>query len=199
MPKTLYIFDMGGVVTTTAALSGRVSRIIGMDDDEFERICTGQGSGEDNIFTQCSDGVIDTKGFWTEFTKRSGIKVKTDWFKWLFHPVTNTDTVRIVKILREQGNRVVCGTNTISCHFQTHMERGDYSIFDQTYSSCNMGVSKPDSDFWNIILEAEGAAPADCVFIDDRQDNCDAAAALGIRAICFTDALTLAKELGVAL
>lgn len=195
----VYIFDMGGVVTTSAELDRSVPEIIGITGERFAAICAGRAGGESNLFTQCSDGAIDTRGFWAEFTRRSGIEVKTDWFKWLFHPVTNAGTVAIVKALREKGDRVVCGTNTISCHYLTHIERGDYAIFDQTYSSCNMGVSKPDPMFWKIILEAEGVRASDCVFIDDREDNCDAAAALGLRAIRFTDAAALAKELGIDL
>lgn len=149
------------------------------------------------MFSLCSDGIIDTNEFWAEFSKRSGIAVKTDWFRWLFHPVRNEKTVAIVKALRSEGNRVVCGTNTVSAHYFNHLERGDYAIFDQTYSSCYMGVSKPDTNFWKIILEAENVPAKDTVFVDDRKDNCEAAASIGIHAIQFTTAEEVAKLLGV--
>ena len=58
-----------------------------------------------------------------------------------------------------------------------------------------MGVSKPDPDFWRIILTAEGVDAKDAVFTDDRQENVDAAAALGIRSILFRSAAGLRKEL----
>lgn len=106
-------------------------------------------------------------------------------------------TVAIVKALRSEGNRVVCGTNTVSAHYFNHLERGDYAIFDQTYSSCYMGVSKPDTNFWKIILEAENVPAKDTVFVDDRKDNCEAAASIGIHAIQFTTAEEVAKLLGV--
>ncbi|MGN0729713.1 HAD family hydrolase [Treponema sp.] len=199
----LYIFDMGGVVTTTAVLDEKLCRVLGISIEEFKRIC-GNKTGETSnqleslgLFRLCSDGVIDSKEFWAEFSKRSGIAVKTDWFRYLFHPVLNEKTAAIIKKLRQAGNRVVCGTNTISAHYANHLERGDYAIFDQTYSSCHMGVSKPDKEFWRIILEAEEAQAADTVFIDDRKENCDAAAALGIHAVQFTTAEKLAEILGV--
>lgn len=60
-----------------------------------------------------------------------------------------------------------------------------------------MGVSKPASDFWEIIMTAENVQPKDCVFIDDKKMNCDAAAALGIHAIHFSTAEALAQTLGI--
>ena len=35
----LYIFDMGGVVTTTAAVERRICGILGISEDDFMRIC----------------------------------------------------------------------------------------------------------------------------------------------------------------
>ncbi|MBQ0039520.1 MAG: HAD family phosphatase [Treponema sp.] len=197
----LYIFDMGGVVTTNANITNRLCDMLSITEDELTKFgCNPSIENIDdpsNLFTMCSNGEIDTKEFWELFSKRSGIKVSTDWFHWLFHPVLNEKTVRIIKALREAGNRVVCGTNTISAHYNNHCERGDYSYFDQTYTSCQMGVSKPSPEFWNIIMQAESKQPKECVFIDDKQINCDAAAALGIHAIQFTTAEKLADDLGV--
>lgn len=217
----LYIFDMGGVVTTTAALDEKLSAVLGITAQEFQKFCAGNSvagcagnsvancagnsvadSAERNaedrdLFKLCSDGIIGAKEFWSEFSRRSGIDVKTDWFHWLFHPERNEKTVALIKFLRSQGNRVVCGTNTIESHYLNHLERGDYAFFDQTYSSCLMGVSKPDTAFWSIILQAENTRAQDTVFIDDRPENCEAAASLGIRAIHFTTAENTAEALGI--
>lgn len=197
----LYIFDMGGVVTTTANLTKRLCEVLDISEDTLVKF--GGDPNENfsfdptNLFNMCSNGEINTKEFWEIFSKRSGINVTTDWFHWLFHPVLNEKTITIIKALKEAGNRVVCGTNTISAHYNNHCERGDYSYFDQTYSSCFMGVSKPNPEFWKIIMKAENAQPKDCVFIDDKQINCDAASSLGIHAIHFTSAEELAETLGV--
>lgn len=198
----LYIFDMGGVVCTDAAAESRVSDVLGISHEEFLRYCgcepsvhAGQNSDGRNLLTLCSDGKISSKEFWSIFSQRSGITVKTDLWHWLFHPALNEETCALVKSLRRNGNRVVCGTNTIDSYYFNHLERGDYAIFDQTYASIFMGVSKPDPEFWRIILTAEGARPEDCVFIDDKEINCRAAESLGIRAIHFTTAGELAERL----
>ncbi|MCR5762801.1 MAG: HAD family phosphatase [Treponema sp.] len=186
----LYIFDMGGVVTTSAFIEKQMCEVLHVSLDDFHAF-------SDGIFSDLSDGNISTKDFWKEFSRRSGIEVKTDWWHWLFHPVKNEQTCNIVRQLKNSGKRVVCGTNTIDSHYRNHCERGDYEIFDQTYSSCLMGVSKPDIAFWKIILTAEHVNAEDAVFIDDKIENCEAAASLGIHAIHFTDAQSLSKALGM--
>jgi putative hydrolase of the HAD superfamily len=97
-----------------------------------------------------------------------------------FHPILNESVVKIIESLRKKGHRVVCGTNTIESHYDNHLSRGDYAFFDQTYTSVSMGVSKPDCDFWNKILLAEGFSSDECFFVDDKIENCEAAASLGI-------------------
>lgn len=62
-----------------------------------------------------------------------------------------------------------------------------------------MGVSKPDPQFWKLILSAEETEPEASVFIDDRKENCEAASSLGIKAIQFTTAEDLAEKLNISL
>ena len=189
----LYIFDMGGVVTSTSNEIGKISKIIGCTEEDFFKWC---GSSQ-GLLSMLSDGEISVKDFWKIFSARSGIAVKTDWWHWLFHPVLNQGTVKIIRKLREAGNRVVCGTNTMDSHYQNHLERGDYAFFDQTYASNFMGVSKPSPDFWKIILTAEGVEPKDAVFIDDKKENVEGAKSLGIKSFLFESAEKLAEDLGI--
>ncbi len=196
----LYIFDMGGVVTTTAAVEGKIAALLGISEADFMRFCgcaggnAGYGPPEKpvdshpdgmDLLSMYSDGLVSAKEFWRIFSARSGIAVKTDWWHCLFHPVRNEAVCNLIRELRARGNRVVCGTNTIESHYLNHLERGDYAVFDQTYASCVLGVSKPVPEFWNIILTAEEVAPRDAFFVDDKQANCDAAAALGMRTFRF--------------
>ncbi|MBP5577702.1 MAG: HAD family phosphatase [Treponema sp.] len=191
----LYIFDMGGVVTNDADGSRVIGDMLGLGREEFRRVCMEDKDGRGDLLMKVSDGKISVKEFWDIFEERSGIHARTDWWHVLFHPRLNEGTAAIIKRLRAQGKRVVCGTNTMESHYANHVERGDYALFDQTYASFQMGVSKPDTEFWKIILVSEGIEAKDAVFIDDRRENCEAAASLGIRAIHFTSAEALEKEL----
>ena len=191
----LFIFDMGGVVTTTAGknLYEKISEKLGITMEEFYEFC-----GKDTLTDYLQileDGKMTSREFWPIFSKRSGIKVNADWFRLLFHPVLNVKTVEIIKKLKSEGNRVVCGTNTIDSHYDNHLSRGDYAFFDTTYASIHMGVSKPDPEFWRLILECEGFKPENAFFTDDKEENIKGALECGIKAVRFESAENLRKEL----
>jgi putative hydrolase of the HAD superfamily len=59
--------------------------------------------------------------------------------------------------------------------------------FDVFLSSCYLGLRKPDRKIFELALDVLQRDPEEVAFIDDRQGNCDAAAALGIHAICYHD------------
>jgi putative hydrolase of the HAD superfamily len=64
-------------------------------------------------------------------------------------------------------------------------ELGHY--FDVFLSSCYLGLRKPDVKIFELALAVLQRKAASVVFIDDRQENCDAAATLGIHAILYHD------------
>jgi len=184
----LFIFDMGGVVTTNASEArGRPAAALGVTQEEMDN-ATG------DLFDQLTIGKITTKEFWKTVGDRLGKKIDTDYFHLFFHPVLNEGTKKIILALRKKGFRVVCGTNTIESHYLNHITRGDYAFFDQTYASQMMGVKKPDPQFWKMILDAEKCAPSDAFFTDDLEANVQAAAALGIHAFQFTSAKKLQAD-----
>jgi FMN hydrolase / 5-amino-6-(5-phospho-D-ribitylamino)uracil phosphatase len=64
-----------------------------------------------------------------------------------------------------------------------------------TFVSCHTRTRKPDASAYLGACEALGLAPKDCVFVDDRRQNCEAAREVGMDAIVFDDARALAAEL----
>ena len=143
--------------------------------------------------TMLSNGEVTTDEFWSEFEKRTGVRVSTDYLGLFFNPVLNNGVVDIVRSLRKKY-RVVCGTNTIQSHYDIHLARGDYALFEKTYASNMIGASKPDVEFWKRIMLAEGVAPEDIFFTDDNEANCAASSSLGIRTFRFTNADDLRNE-----
>jgi HAD superfamily hydrolase (TIGR01509 family) len=57
-----------------------------------------------------------------------------------------------------------------------------------TFVSCQTGVRKPAPEAFAGPLRALARDPADVLFVDDREANCDAARALGICSIRFESA-----------
>jgi HAD superfamily hydrolase (TIGR01509 family) len=63
------------------------------------------------------------------------------------------------------------------------------------FVSCLTGVRKPDERAYRGAAETLGVAPSACVFVDDRADNCAAAAAVGMDVIQFEGAVPLRRAL----
>ena len=196
----LFIFDMGGVVTNTFKMDSIYNKLKLSKADFFD-ICKLNNL---NIEHELNIGTISSAEFWKEFNSRiDSLKsqgsylqvpeVTTDLFRLFFHPSKNLKTIELVQALKKK-HRVVCGTNTIQSHWENHMERGDYSFFNQTYASNKIGCEKPDPHFWELILEAEETNPQDAFFTDDKIKNVEAAAALGIHAELFTSAEELTSK-----
>ncbi len=189
----LFIFDMGGVVTNTAKSEGLIARELGVTVDELRE------AQKPDLFSLLTCGKIDEKDFWRRVGKNLGIKIETPWWEYFFHPKMNEEVRELILRLRDlkgadgRRNRVVCGTNTIWAHYYNHLARGDYEIFDQTYASQLMGVEKPDPAFWKMIMLSEGFEAKHTFFTDDRKENTDAAAGLGITVHLFTDCESLCK------
>lgn len=55
-----------------------------------------------------------------------------------------------------------------------------YQCFEKVYYSFEMGMRKPDSQIFSYILNKHDLSPKRTLFIDDKKENTDAAAALGI-------------------
>lgn len=68
-------------------------------------------------------------------------------------------------------------------------------LFDVEIVSALVGLAKPDPAIYRLTLERLGTTPETTVFVDDNRPNVDAAAALGIRAVHFTEYEALVAEL----
>lgn len=193
----LYIFDIGGVVTTTFDY-GMVFRRMGLSADRFYELCRIE-DGKRDIWEELQCGWLTNDEFWKLFKENSGLSIEFDYFRMLFHPELIQETIDIIKELkkRDPSCRIVAGTNTIQSHYEIHIERGDYAYFDSTYASNKIHLSKPGTDFFKVILEAEGVKPEDAFFTDDKAGNCLAAESLGIKTYCFDNGEGLRNKLGL--
>jgi putative hydrolase of the HAD superfamily len=56
-----------------------------------------------------------------------------------------------------------------------------YQCFEKVYYSFEMGMRKPEPEIFNYILKKHDLSPKRTLFVDDKKENTDAAAALGIQ------------------
>ncbi len=69
------------------------------------------------------------------------------------------------------------------------------AYFAAFFSSCYLGVRKPEEKIYRRALSMAHRKPAESVFIDDRELNVECAKALGIHGIHFQNAKQLRNEL----
>ena len=70
--------------------------------------------------------------------------------------------------------------------------RNDFSIF---LSSCYLGARKPEEGIYRLAFELTQRNPQECIFIDDRAPNVEAARRCGMQAIQFETAEGLEQSL----
>ena len=68
-------------------------------------------------------------------------------------------------------------------------------LFDAFFSSCYLGLRKPDRRIYQGALDVLQRDPEDCIFIDDRPENVAAANSLGIHGIRYEGSEKLVDEL----
>ena len=184
----LFIFDMGGVVADHTDVIPSIAEFLEITEEHFFRF-----AGHNWVELLC--GKINSQQFWKHFSKQIHRNIKTDLFERFFHPTLNPDTVEIIKKLRGNRRRIVCGTNTIEIHYHIHLKNGDYRFFDHVYASHLLGFAKPETQFYQYIMDKEGTSIDNTIFIDDTVENVIAAREMGIKSIHFIDSYSLKNTL----
>ena len=67
--------------------------------------------------------------------------------------------------------------------------------FEAFFSSCYLGVRKPDPGIYGLALKITQQSPAECILIDDRGLNLECAREVGMQTILFKDLAQLRADL----
>ncbi|OFY86569.1 MAG: hypothetical protein A3F72_08815 [Bacteroidetes bacterium RIFCSPLOWO2_12_FULL_35_15] len=75
--------------------------------------------------------------------------------------------------------------NAISNYLQNKFEIHDLSVFfEKTYLSYKVGMRKPDREIFDLVVSDNNLDPKKTLFIDDSEENIEAAQNLGIQVYC---------------
>jgi HAD superfamily hydrolase (TIGR01509 family) len=187
MRVTLYIFDMGGVVARNTDVFPDVLSYLDITLEEF---LTFAGENLEKLF----NGKVSTDEFWARFSRRYGREVKEELFGKFFHSSIDREVIALIRQVKAHS-RVVCGTNTFDPHYDYHLSRGHYAIFDAVFASNKIGLSKPDPEFYRYILKNEVVNPENTFFVDDEEVNVLSAERMGINATLFRDSKSLGLQI----
>ena len=194
-------FDIGGVLGSNGwdrEQRGEAIKRFKLDGDDFqyrhEETVGAFESGQLSL-----DEYLDVTVFWTrrdfslEDFKTFMLGLSMPW------PESLDVVRRLRQGVRGQPTRVRLATlNNESRELNEHrIDRfGLCGLFDVFFSSCWLGVRKPTRQIYERVLGMTQADPAQCLFVDDREQNLAPARALGMQTIQFTSATALAESLG---
>jgi putative hydrolase of the HAD superfamily len=110
----------------------------------------------------------------------------------------NSDTLDVLEAIDSSGVKMALLSNMpteMADFFQHSSVWAKY--FSRLFFSGHLGLVKPEPEIYQHVLQELGASGDQVVFIDDRQENLDAAAKLGIRTVLHHPGVELASELGL--
>ena len=92
------------------------------------------------------------------------------------------EVLDIVDAVRDCGHRVALFSNATT-RLERDLDRlGVAEHFDIIVNSSRLGLAKPDPLAFEAAARLVGVKPAECVFLDDREDNVEGARRAGLRA-----------------
>ena len=143
-------------------------------------------------------GEFEGAEFHRRMERRFGLGMEPDRFFDLWNSIIAPNESVNGLIERLKGRyRLSVGSNTDPLHYARCLEvQNALGHFDDALLSYELGACKPDPAFFRSGLEKLSTPPEECLFIDDREDNVEAAKSLGITGIQFLSTEQLESELG---
>ena len=89
-------------------------------------------------------------------------------------------TAKLIEELKERGYRLIVLSNMSKEYIDFLREMPVFDHFDEQIISCEVKQVKPEREIYELLFERCGVEAAETIFIDDRKENVDAAAELGI-------------------
>ena len=97
-------------------------------------------------------------------------------------------TAELIAELKSVGYRVFVLSNMSKEYIEYLRKMPVYRHFDGDVISCEVGLTKPEKEIYTLLLERFGLEPSQTMFIDDRKENVEAAAQVGIVPFHFSTA-----------
>lgn len=193
--KKAMIFDFGGVLMKTVDYAPRFAwdDRLGLPHGSVERAVHNADS-----WVQAQHGEIPIQNYWADVARQlklSGEAIRQLAADFYSGDELDSELIDLIRTLRHDGHPVALLSND-SLELLDKLRQLDIAhLFDPLIVSAETGVMKPDARAYEIVLERLNYPAPQTIFIDDRLDNINGAAALGIQAIHYRAGMDLAAAL----
>jgi putative hydrolase of the HAD superfamily len=194
MKITTVIFDFGYVLSLPPQNSDYedLAALAGVDGKPFEAVYWGQRADYDR-------GAIDGPTYWRRISKATGKEITpaqiqsliaADIAIWMR---ANPVMMEWARALKNRGLKIAVLSNMpieISRYMRHHAPW--FKDFGYVCFSAEVHLAKPEGAIFHACLKVVRSRPEECLFIDDRAENVEAARALGMQALKFVSVQELA-------
>ncbi|MDN6332315.1 MAG: HAD family phosphatase [Micrococcaceae bacterium] len=191
-----YLFDYGMVIAAAPA-AGDWDRL----EQTARRELRAPGSTYWAHRHSFDAGALDSPSYWSAVLERPVEPAEAenldrlDTALWS-HP--DPRTREVLRSLESRGASMAVLSNMPARMSQIFEAEGWWTgYFAHLIFSGPLRLAKPDPRIYEHALATMGAEASDVVFIDDKRENIDAAAALGLETVHYTADTDLAAELGL--
>ena len=169
--------------------------IFGIDEDKFLPIYRSSRNPYDR-----GDFTGDT--YWAEFARRAGLTIQANQIESLrrldmqMWSSVNRKMTEWLASIHSRGIKTAILSN-MQTDMAAHVRKNFAWLrhFDHQIFSCEVRAIKPDRVIYQHSLALLKIAPSEVLFIDDREENIQAARAVGIRGIVFESVERFRKDL----
>jgi len=196
------LFDLGNVLVRfdwdialsrlAPYLSADMASLLKRDKQAFRRLFHEAGAALES-------GEIDFDEFHRIMSDRLGASIEKTEFHRIWCDIFELDEDMASlgeELSKDYGTWLV--SNTSEAHYQWIINKFPRVLFYRDAAlSFNLRVMKPSERYYSLLIEEFGIDPAQAVFIDDIQENVEAAIRAGMRGIVFRGRGQLVAELEI--
>jgi epoxide hydrolase-like predicted phosphatase len=199
MPIRAVIFDMGGVLLRTESQHGRrkwESRLE-LKERELSQVVFGSEAS-----ARASIGLGTDADVWKNVA--SVLRLSDEQLKELERDFWSDDRidaalVQFIRDLRPRCRTAILSNAWFGAREAISNKFGLGALVDAIIISAEEGIAKPDPRIYHIAAERLGVLPVEAVFVDDMEENVQAARAVGMRGVQFKDTAQALAEVRLLL
>lgn len=189
------IFDFGGVLLDWNPR--HLYRSYFNDDALMEyflaNVCTFEWNADNDRGVPMAENVSRLQAQFPEYAEPIAM-FKERWSEMLHGEIA--EGVALLREIKRRGYRLYGLTNWEAETIGVAYDRYDFfSLFDGIVVSGEEHVIKPEPEIYYRLLDRYGLRADECLFIDDNQQNIEAARALGIASVLFDDPATAPQRI----
>src|SRR5262245_20627633 len=195
---TTIFFDLGGVCLSNGwdrEQRRAVTDKYGFDYDTFDR-------RHRQVVDALERGQLTLQEYlqWTIFYEPRNFTIDDIRAEILQLSTPFPETLALVQRVRQTGKYLLATLNNESRELNEYRIKrfGLGDLFSAFFTSCYLGLIKPQPDAYRRALQITQRQPAECVFVDDRPMNVEVAEILGMDGVLFTGAAQLEADLRAA-